>query len=79
MRNENEAKFQHWIQSNVHNVPGLEDLDEEVDRLRQKLEHDLAADLPEIEAEVGDLDDALRAAYEAIHDPELGFKDGQKD
>ena len=69
--------LEEWISANVHNIPGLHDaegFDAEVARLRAKLEKDLAELIPSIEEELGDLDDLLTAAYENVHDPELGFK-----
>ena len=70
-----ESVFDDWVGQNVHNIPGLENLDEEVDRLRARIQADLVNQIPMLEAELGDLDDRLREAYEAVHDPELGFKD----
>ena len=78
VRSDSERQFQEWVRQNVHNIPGLHDaegLDAEVARLRVKIERDLPNLIPQIEEEVGDLDDALRTAYESVHDPELGFKD----
>lgn len=75
-----EVLFDQWAQENVHNIPGLseaDDLKAEVARLRAKLERDLPNDLAQVEEDMGDLDDALQAAYENVHDPELGFKDGR--
>lgn len=75
MKSRIERKYEDWASENVHTIPGLDDLDGEVARLRAMLEEDLASDIPEIEAELGDLDDLLQSTYESIHDPELGFKD----
>lgn len=77
MKTRAETEFDLWVGQNVHTIPGLEDLEGEVERLRAKLEIDLAALVPEIEAELGDLDDLLSSAYESIHDPELGFRDAR--
>lgn len=72
-----ERQFQIWVTENIHTIPGLSDADAfgaEIARLREQVERDLAGLIPQIEEELGDLDDLLRSAYESIHDPELGFK-----
>lgn len=73
-----EQKWQLWLHNNVHNIPSLSDADafnEEIERLRQTAERDLGRLIPEIEDQLGDLNDLIRDAYESVHDPELGFKD----
>jgi len=73
-----ERQWQLWVADNVHNAPGLSEsefLDAELARLRKQLDRDLPELTARIEEELGDIDDLLRAAYESIHDPELGFKD----
>jgi hypothetical protein len=78
MRSNVERQFQSWAAENVHTIPGLsepDDFQEEMQRLREQVERDLADLIPEIEEQLGDLDDLIRSTYESIHDPELGFKD----
>ncbi|HWA91179.1 MAG TPA: hypothetical protein VG889_14170 [Rhizomicrobium sp.] len=81
MRHQLEQFAQDWVSDNVHNIPGLSeaaDLDREVARLKTKFITDAATrGIPakDLEAAVGDFDDFLTAAYENVHDPELGFKD----
>lgn len=78
MSSDVERQWQLWVHNNVHNIPGLSDADafkDEIERLRQEAERDLGSLIPEIEAQLGDLADLIREAYESVHDPELGFKD----
>ncbi len=78
MRESAASFLDHWTRENVHNNPGLDDLQGEVARLREKLERDATGagvSLDDLEMEAGDLEDHLTQAYENVHDPELGFKD----
>ena len=69
--------MKNWILDNVHNVPGLTNPAPEIDRLASKLRKDAAsAGFPttDLEAAAGNIIDVLTAAYEDVHNPELGFK-----
>jgi hypothetical protein len=78
MSSEVERQWHLRVHNNVYNIPGLSDADafnDEMDRLRREAEGDLGRLIPEIEEQLGDLDDLIRHTYESVHDPELGFKD----
>jgi len=67
-----------WKSDNIHNMPGLESLHDEIARLTKKLIEDAAkVGITEIELSrsVGDIGDFLAHAYENVHDPEEGFRD----
>jgi hypothetical protein len=78
MSSDVEQKWQLWVHNHVHNIPGLSDADafsEEIERLREVAERDLGRLIPEIEDQLGDVDDLIRDAYDSVHDPELDSKD----
>jgi len=67
-----------WVSQNVHNVPGLEDMDRHVAGLRPEFIAAAKAQgitESQLDAAVGDIDDFLTHEYENVHDPELGFRD----
>lgn len=73
-----EREWQLWAINHIHNVPGLsdaDDLDAEIERLREQAERDLGDTIPHIEGQLGDLHDLIREVYDSVQDPELGFKD----
>ena len=64
-----------WVLENVHNVPGLKDIGDEVSRLSAKLIADARArgfSEKDLSKEVGDIEDFLTPEYENVHDPDAG-------
>jgi len=66
--NENAGKFvEEWVSANVTNVPGLEDLSREIERLACLMTADareIGISGGDIDRAVGDIDEFLTRAYE---------------
>jgi hypothetical protein len=67
-----------WVSANVNHVPGLENLEAEIERLCAKLTRDARVERisgGELDKTLGNIDDFLTAEYQKIHEPEAGFRD----
>lgn len=73
-----ETFLRHWTYRNVQNSPFAESVEVEIRALLSKLVADGSAagyGRRDLEGTVGDLQDYVREAFEAVQDLELGFKD----